>query len=457
MVDNFEINGYWWLPENDTKKIPGILKFVADKEIELELIGSFYESTEQVFKGERSPNFDIILGESKGRKLTLLWSQEKDTEIVTDTSYIGSSFHCEYIINGIHFLSIDDIKFVQMNVNFTFLEDWISRNPFRREGNDVIRYVKQPSHEIKIDKINSIISIWSGLSASTDIKTASMSVHSAFIIRPIGESKGLEWYEDVIDCLANFLTLAISKPVYPRTKTSLSEGHKIEIFSSIPNMLHIDDTHFSQMMIPYKDITSYLVKFMNNWFNYSDTLKPVYELFFGTYYAQLYSHFYFLSLMQAIEAFHRRIYGDKGEYLSDEDYKPIRKHLTSSIPANFPDGSDYPSGFREHLKSNIKYGNEYSLRTRLKQLSSIWGSLDPLPGFYENTNDFINNIVFTRNYLTHYEKAAGCRVFEGNDLISINVILKSIFLIILLTHMGIPKLDAFRIVRRLNGNSLAMG
>ena len=170
-------------------------------------------------------------------------------------------------------------------------------------------------------------------------------------------------------------------------------------------MLYRKEIHFSQMMIPYRDLTSYLARFMNNWFNYSDTLEPIYELFFGTYYAQLYTHFYFLSLIQAIEAFHRRIYGDKGEYLSDDDYEPIRRCLTNSIPARLPDGRDYPSGFKEHLTSNIKFGNEYSLRTRLKQLSNIWGPLDPL--LYENTIELNHNIVCTRNYLTHYEKVAG--------------------------------------------------
>ncbi len=232
----------------------------------------------------------------------------------------------------------------------------------------------------------------------------------------------------------------------------LSNRHEIKIFFSISNMLYIKDIHFSQMMIPYKDLTSYLDKFMNNWFNYSDTLEPVYELFFGTYYAQLYPRFYFLSLIQAIEAFHRRIYGDKREYLSKDDYEPLRNDLTRSIPTKFPDGRDYPPGFRDALKAKIKFGNEYSLRTRLNQLSNIWGALDSL--FYENTIKFNHGIVCTRNYLTHYEKAPGCPVFEGTALDSINIILNSLCLIVLITHMGIPKLDAFRIVRRHNGSTL---
>ncbi len=196
MTDDFEIMGSWWLPENENRKIPGLLKFVAEKEIELELMSSFDESQEQFFEREQPQYFDIILGESNGHKITLLRSQEKNRNggSVGDSAFRRSSFHCDYIIKGIHFLSLDDIKFARMSVNFTYLEDWISPNPFvyeEQDGMDVIRYVNPPSHDIKIEKINSVISIVSSETYSNDFKTVSMSVHSAFIIKPIAESKDL--------------------------------------------------------------------------------------------------------------------------------------------------------------------------------------------------------------------------------------------------------------------------
>lgn len=455
-IDNFEIRGFWWLPENENKKVPGVLKFSADKEIKLELMGSFHESIRQAIESKQPQYFETILGESNGTTFTLIRSLEMDKKVgsVGTLDYTLSSFHCGYIIKGIHFLRLDDVKFAQMNINFTYLEDWINSTPFKFEEMNVIRYDAPPEKSIKVEKINSIISIVSCQSVSNDFKTVSMSVHSFFIIRPVAESKDLKWYEDVIGCLGNFLTLVIGKPTYPKTMSAyLSGNYEIEILFASNNTLFEEDIHFSQMMIPYKDLTSYLDRFLNNLFNYSDTLEPVYELFFGTYYAQLYVNFYFLSLMQAIEAFHRRIYGDKGEYLSDSEYEPLKSSLTNSIPTTFPDGSDYPDGFVEALKSKIKFGNEYSLRTRLKQLSNIWGPFNPL--LYENKDEFNNYIVFTRNYLTHYEKDPGCRVFEGEYLIPINIIIHSLFLIVLLTHMGIPKLDAFRIVQKHNGKALS--
>lgn len=404
MIENFEIMGLWWLPEDDNKKVPGVLKFIADKEIKLELMGSFHESIKQIVESKQIQYFEIILGVSKGVNYTLFRSWEMNTSFGSANSiYMVSSFHCKYIFKGIHFLSSNDVKFAQMSIGFTYLEDWVFPNPFKREGMDGIKYINPPKHDIKIEKINSIISIVSGVSGSVSSKTVSMSANSSFVIKPIDELKGLEWYEDVIDSLENFLTLVIGRPIYPITKTAyLSNSDKFQIYYALKNISFNGDLHFSQMMLPYNDLSSYLDEFLNNWFNYSDMLEPINELFFGTYYAHLYVHFYFLSLIQAIEAFHRRIYGDKGKYLSNSDYEPIRSILTTSIPTNFSDGREYPIGFRDSLKNRIRFGNEYSLRTRLKQLSNVWDSLDPL--LYENKDEFNNYIVCTRNYLTHYEK-----------------------------------------------------
>lgn len=453
MIDNFEIMGLWWLPEKDNKKIPGTLKFVADKEIKLELMGSFHESINQALKSKQPLNFEIILGVSKGISFTLFKSEELNTSFgAANSEFILSTFQCKYIFKGVHFFSVNDVNFAQMVVGFTHLEDWISPNLFKFEDVNAISYNNPPKQIVKINKINSLISIVSGVTRSTDSKRVSMEINSFFVIKPLSESKDLEWYEDVIRCLGNFLTLAVGRAIYSKNLTAyLSENYKFKIYFVL-NMQKEENIHSSMMMLPYRSLTSYLDKFLNNWFDYSDLLKPVYELFFGTYYAQLYEEFNFLSLIQAIEAYHRRIYVDKGKYLSDNDYEPLERSLINSIPTALPDGRDYPIGFTDALKAKIKYGNEYSLRTRLKQLSNVWGSLDPL--LYENRDSFNHDIVCTRNYLTHYEKSPDCRVFEGDDLAYANIIIHSLFLIVLITHMGIPKLDAFRIVWEHNSTAL---
>ena len=42
-MESFELNGIWWLPENENKKVSGTLKFDPVDGGSLELIGSFKE------------------------------------------------------------------------------------------------------------------------------------------------------------------------------------------------------------------------------------------------------------------------------------------------------------------------------------------------------------------------------------------------------------------------------
>lgn len=94
------------------------------------------------------------------------------------------------------------------------------------------------------------------------------------------------------------------------------------------------------------------------WFTKAERLRAVYTLFFGSmYFSEMYPRFHFLNLIQAVETFHRNM--RKGQYLTEEDFKPIRTALTSAIPEGIADD------LREALKSKIRYGYEYSLRKRL--------------------------------------------------------------------------------------------
>lgn len=43
LVDNFELKGMWWLPEQPDIQISGILTFDNEKKISLELLGSFHD------------------------------------------------------------------------------------------------------------------------------------------------------------------------------------------------------------------------------------------------------------------------------------------------------------------------------------------------------------------------------------------------------------------------------
>lgn len=75
MNDKFQIEGYWWLPENPENKIAGILHYELNEEPNLKLFGDFDPNQNfisKLFTSElESPA--IILGEDENvNKITLL-------------------------------------------------------------------------------------------------------------------------------------------------------------------------------------------------------------------------------------------------------------------------------------------------------------------------------------------------------------------------------------------------
>ena len=133
----------------------------------------------------------------------------------------------------------------------------------------------------------------------------------------------------------------------------------------------------------------------------------------------------FLSLIQAIESFHQRIY--KGEYLSDDDYNGVYKALVNAIP-------DIDIDIKKSLENRLKYGNEYSLRKRLKEIFGKYQEI--LNGFIENKNSFIEKVVDTRNYLTHYDKDLKELAVSGEALYSLTQKLKILLETCLLSELG---------------------
>jgi hypothetical protein len=226
MLEDFEYMGFWWLPENPDKKISGILKFKANKEMVLELFGAFHKSLKEFSDTYLYP--EIILGESVlGEKITLYKSNET-RKTVSERLYQISVFNCLYVFNGKHFTNANELRFSSMTANFTNLEDWLFPLPYELEGFGC-KYNNPERHEIKMKKLDATISILYTPSVSIGSKCVKLSFESFFLIKTRSD-KDLLWYENVILNLENFLTFIFEFPVYPKIiKAKSLTGEDISI------------------------------------------------------------------------------------------------------------------------------------------------------------------------------------------------------------------------------------
>jgi hypothetical protein len=250
-----------------------------------------------------------------------------------------------------------------------------------------------------------------------------------------------KWFWSVIYDLCNFLTLLIGETTYIvnikayGNDLEISPGQKtketIEVFFTQKKPGINDEIHPFEMIIPFPRVADKIEKVMALWFLKAQNLRSVYDLFFGTFYNPgMYLQFQFLSLIQAIESYHRVTKG--GKYLSDESWQPYRENLANQIPIEL-DG-----GHRESLKSRIKYGNEYSLRKRLGELLLTIDEKS-LSVLFPSINFLTGTIVDTRNYLTHYDDELKDSSLKGADLYWANQRLRIFLTLLLLKEIEIDE------------------
>ena len=441
MIKEFEYKGIWWLPDNPEKRISGTLRFTPNEGAILDLIGSI----EDIKNMNKTLEPEIVLGiSSNGKNITLYKCFETKSSFSSE-GFQTSLFYANFVFIGVHFQKLEDIRFKSISVHCLHLDEWVNISgfdikPLGEEKEIIIKYKLPESFQADIgDGLKILINIQAtGPSRAFVQKEATIKQETEIKIET-SEDKSFEDYRKIIYHIQNFLSLGVMEPIHPLAITGLTEVNKemvegkahyppVEIFYRLPDIPKASKTLLPvDMLFTFKDISNRFESFLRTWFEKKDSLEPVYDLYFGTLYnPRMYLEHRFLSLVQAIESFHQRTCG--GEYLSDEDYKVVYDALLAAIPEEV--GSD----FKNRLKEYLKYGNEFSLRKRLKEFFDKYRKI--LDKFIEDEDAFIEKVVNTRNYQTHHDKELKERAASGEDLYRLTQKLKMCLEVCLLAELG---------------------
>jgi len=161
----------------------------------------------------------------------------------------------------------------------------------------------------------------------------------------------------------------------------------------------------------------------------------VLELFFGSLYAPtIHVAVQFLALTRALEGLHRAIMG--GSYHPDDEYESYRVELKEHV-TRLHANNDWKNKF---IGGELKYGNQYSLRKRLKDL--LKGMDSALKGaILRDAEGFVDRVVKTRNYLTHMDEKEHGNALHGSDLIHAFDKLQILVGVLLLRETGISETE----------------
>ncbi len=441
MIEKFKYQGMWWIPGRDTEKTAGRLSFDPQEGITLDLIGSFQGIQDMT---TRFREREIILGAlSNGKNVTLCkCSQAKSSRsfpgsVATSSSYVDRAFV------GVHFQKKEDITFKRLSVRYSFLDEWVDMSAFdvqisNEQGlaikdKELIPIQATVSENLKISIVTRVTT------RVSRVKKEAVTKQRTYVVIEPSREESLEEYFKTMYHIQNFLSLAMMRPIYPLGIEGATELNKrmmrgkpsyppIEIFyklRDIPRTTKL--SRRLRMLFSLRDISDKFEPLLKKWFEKADSLEPVYSLYFGTRYnPRMYLEHQFLSLTQAVESFHRRVWG--GDYLSDGDYGKVYAALVNAIPPWAKED------FRESLKKKIHYRNEFSLGKRIKDILDKYQEI--VPNFIRNKKSFTRSVVDTRNYHVHYEADLKERAVTGEDFYRLTQKVRTLLEICLLAELG---------------------
>jgi hypothetical protein len=454
LLDSFEYEGYWWLPENSENRVPGALSFDPDGGISLHLMGSLHMDERRPHEIRHDPL--VILGQTtpEAMPVTLLRCHREQIRLrLPNFSHSSSRYEAEILLVGSHYESLETVHFNSLSANYTNLEEWLSVVPFaldfprNEEGRLSVeaRYVPTHLADIPIPAIDSVICIRSGFSQSGDTFRSIMLENTAFFDIQPNDPCPLDWFLEQTQFLQQLLAVLVGEPVYARRLVDLDEetspwGIRIYYrtgFVSSQRSVHPATMTFSAHSIG----EGRLPDILRLWFERRESIALLSDLLLGVEYSSpTFLEFELLAYTQALEGFHRQRFG--GEYLPRETYRLCYyDRLVAAIPGELPEE------MRRSLETSLSYSYQFSLRTRLQ---ALMGNLStPLQQLIaEDRRDFIDAVVRTRNYIAHRDEEERERTLSGGSLYWANVRLALWITILILRELGISGDDIVEGVQR---------
>ena len=196
------------------------------------------------------------------------------------------------------------------------------------------------------------------------------------------------------------------------------------------------ETSSHRMLFLYRDIEGQIEEMLANWLHSYKVFGPALDGYFTSMAnTSQYLEDEFLQRARGIETIHRRSSTDT--VMPKEEFEELVAHLVASSP----------NDRREWLKGELKYANGLSLRRRLRLM------IEPFERFFGDHRQqraFVNNVVITRNYLTHYDTSLENQAAEGRELLQLTRKLEVLLQLHMLQFIGF---DAGQVDRSLHTGS----
>jgi hypothetical protein len=412
--------GIWWLSDQANDTVAGTLTISNEEGFRLELIGRLGQIGE-AFAINTIKTYPKILGMTKeGQQITLCDCLESLSHFSSNGAGTFASqqiFIRGAIYIGSHFLEPDDPRFYKIDVQYSHLQEWadlFKPQVLFTPGKFELTYTYPQKKHVSLSEGS--ISLVTTFNSHQNSSQVSLS-QTVLIEFEVQEALTLtEWLSRYISPVQNFLSLATQRPNAIESISAYVAESKVDTTSTTAEKKPIqiifpkyfiekkagETIHPHNMLFAYVDIEADFSEIIKKWLAVSDELSSVCDLFFSVMYNRnLYQENRFLNIAQAAETYHRRRF--KKDVPGDEHVKRLAAILASA-----------PEEYREWLEKKLTYSHEPNLSQRLKDLiREVDKVIKPL---LRRKDSFVQKVVDTRNFLTHYDPSLENKAAKGEAL-----------------------------------------
>ncbi len=397
----------------ESLRVPGRLVYNPSEGLALELVESRTGAAAATVMG--LPCLPVIYGRLiDGTLVTLIDCITTKTSLGAGAVGLPTALIANRGIFGGHIADLDKLEVNSYTVELSSLSDWTCTRPAKPDvapngGCVSIHFVRPDPIQVALQDKPFDLKVSHGWSAPQRSTSVTVRWHAGLTITAHAKMPFSEASEASSQC-QNLMSLLIGHHISARSvaiKREEDPSTALKLLFAQRGKPDHPDVHPAQMLLPYEMIKSEFPEIVAAWFARSDQAILAANVFFG---AQLLEssvvNVKFVAAAQAAESYHRGL--GTGLYMDQAAYDDAIAELEKVIP------DCIESDHRQSLKSRLKYGNEFSLRKRLRAL------FDRIPDdvaarIAGNVPQFVGKVVDTRNYFTHYDHASQAGAFAGKN------------------------------------------
>ncbi|MDX1370149.1 HEPN domain-containing protein [Pseudomonas sp.] len=415
--EEYKKTGYFWLPDKEDQKIPGVLTISDGGKIELEIVGLFDDSIEAL---NGNDELSRIIGHVEKDGLVTLDDCFYTQKNFSFGGISKSKVFVHRVLSGAAWEKDEEVTFNTFSFSVDCLDEWVGISGIDVDndwGSKTATISYNPPDNIILDLENGMrleICFAYTLPGFPNLKEAKITQRAYFklaseSLRNLSDFTALAFKITNLMCFAMDATVAM-KNLSATTSEILHDGgddkkYPVPIsiyYQSIPYTEKVPSRDWHNMLFTFGAIKSNAQQIFNNWINAYEFLSPALSLYFSTKTgAQKYLDGKFLALVQGLETYHRRTSSET--LMKPDEFESLVETIIKGCPEKHV----------AWLEGRLMHGNEINLGKRIKKI------IEPFKehlGLSKDRSKLLRRIVDTRNYLTHYSENLKEKSAKGREL-----------------------------------------